>query len=51
MEQTLQLCPLNVLTNVQSGIDHSLHKPLLEIANINKHEKCQFIGLEISELL
>lgn len=30
MEHTLQLCPLNVLTNEQSGTDHSLHKPLLE---------------------
>lgn len=29
MEQTLQLCPLNVFTNVQSGTDHNLHKPLL----------------------
>lgn len=30
IEQTLQLCPLNVLTKLQSGTDHSLHKPLLE---------------------
>jgi len=30
IEQTLQLCPLNVLTNVQSGTDHNLHKPLLK---------------------
>lgn len=29
IEQTLQLCPLNVFTNVQSGTDHNLHKPLL----------------------
>lgn len=30
MEQTLQLCPLNVFTNEQSGTDHNLHNPLLE---------------------
>jgi len=30
IEQTLQLCPLNVWTNEQSGTDHNLHKPLLK---------------------
>lgn len=30
IEQTLQLCPLNVLTREQSGTDHNLHKPLLK---------------------